>query len=372
MRYNSRKLQQSQRRITQLLLLWLGLSTTLGCLNFAGVAQAEDIPVEALNSFQNLWERNDRPVAQGAIRRTWTWGPAAFKTLTEPYTDTTPRQRSVAYYDKSRMEINNPTAVENSQWYVTNGLLVREMVSGQIQTGTATFSASNPAQIAVAGDPLEFNPGAPTYATFKAFASLNNDHRVSAQPGNFVTTRLDAVGQSSNDSSLASYNVHYSYYDQTLGHNIPDVFINFFKTTGIIYQDGAYRTGLLLDWVFACGLPLTEPFWIQTKVGGKDSTVLVQLFERRVLTYNPTNAVEWQVEMGNVGQHYYTWRYSSLTLPPTTTPGPVPATPPLVDSNPAFGSVEQLDGQDVLAIGNGSIKRTVVMGKPTVSIPPAF
>ena len=37
--------------------------------------------------------------------------------------------------------------------------------------------------------------------------------------------------------------------------------------------------------------------------------VLVQAFERRVLTYTPDNAPEWRVEMGNVGQHYYQWRY---------------------------------------------------------------
>ena len=37
--------------------------------------------------------------------------------------------------------------------------------------------------------------------------------------------------------------------------------------------------------------------------------VLVQPFERRVLTYTPSNAAGWHVEMGNVGRHYYSWRY---------------------------------------------------------------
>ena len=37
--------------------------------------------------------------------------------------------------------------------------------------------------------------------------------------------------------------------------------------------------------------------------------VLVQPFQRRVLTYSPDNPSGWQVEMGNVGRHYYLWRY---------------------------------------------------------------
>jgi hypothetical protein len=37
--------------------------------------------------------------------------------------------------------------------------------------------------------------------------------------------------------------------------------------------------------------------------------VLVQPFERRVLTYTPSNAPAWRVEMGNIGRHYYEWRY---------------------------------------------------------------
>ena len=37
--------------------------------------------------------------------------------------------------------------------------------------------------------------------------------------------------------------------------------------------------------------------------------VLVQAFERRIVTYTPDNPPGWQVEMGNVGQHYHGWRY---------------------------------------------------------------
>ena len=36
--------------------------------------------------------------------------------------------------------------------------------------------------------------------------------------------------------------------------------------------------------------------------------MLVQLFERRVLTYTPSNPTQYQVEFGNIGQHYHAWR----------------------------------------------------------------
>jgi hypothetical protein len=48
------------------------------------------------------------------------------------------------------------------------------------------------------------------------------------------------------------------------------------------------------------------------KVGGQPRDVLVQCFERRCLTYTPDNDPTWQVEAGNVGQHYYIWRYGAM------------------------------------------------------------
>jgi len=43
----------------------------------------------------------------------------------------------------------------------------------------------------------------------------------------------------------------------------------------------------------------------------------VQVFERRVLTYTASNDSAFQVEMGNIGQHYYQWRYGFSTSPST-------------------------------------------------------
>lgn len=43
----------------------------------------------------------------------------------------------------------------------------------------------------------------------------------------------------------------------------------------------------------------------------------MQGFERRVLTYTPSNPTAFRVEFGNIGQHYLLWRYNGK--PPTAT-----------------------------------------------------
>jgi hypothetical protein len=92
------------------------------------------------------------------------------------------------------------------------------------------------------------------------------------------------------------------------GHNIPQIFLDFVNAQGLIYENG-YRTGQLVQSNLVLGFPISEPYWIQVRVGGVVKDVLVQAFQRRVLTYSPDNATDWQVEMGNVGAHYYQWRY---------------------------------------------------------------
>ena len=70
------------------------------------------------------------------------------------------------------------------------------------------------------------------------------------------------------------------------------------------------------DALYVIGRPLAEPYWVHKRVAGAKHWVLVQAFERRVLTYNPANDPTWQIEMGNAGRHYYAWRYHKA--PPGT------------------------------------------------------
>jgi polysaccharide biosynthesis protein PslG len=260
----------------------------------------------ATPNFQRVWERTDRPVAEGRLSqpRSWLWGPqpgtAAHR---EPYSDSPEGSRLVQYFDKSRMEINNPASGQ-----VTNGLLVVELITGNVQVGDATFSDAAPAEQAVAGDPTEANPQGPTYASFRSVAYPVNTSKAPKRTGQRVIATLRRDGSVGEDAALARYGVDLGSYDETLGHNVPRVFTDFFGQRGLIYE-GGYRQGQVIDAIFAVGLPISEPYWARVKVGGVEKDVLMQAFQRRVLTYTPSNPAGFQVEMGNVGQHYLRWRY---------------------------------------------------------------
>jgi hypothetical protein len=91
------------------------------------------------------------------------------------------------------------------------------------------------------------------------------------------------------------------------------------NASGIVYESGEFvEAALFQNPYYATGFPVTEANWTQVLVGGQLKDVLVQCFERRCLTYTPSNAPEWRVEFGNVGQHYHTWRYDQ-PAPPTPT-----------------------------------------------------
>ena len=72
-----------------------------------------------------------------------------------------------------------------------------------------------------------------------------------------------------------------------------------------------FRDNPAFGGVLTIGLAITEPVWAEVRVNGVPRRVLIQAFERRVLTYTPSNDPAFQVEYGNIGRHYYTWRYQS-------------------------------------------------------------
>jgi len=240
------------------------------------------------------WGGGDGAVAAARVTRSWLYGPDAVTTRMEPYAESPGGMRTVIYFDKARMELTTPTSG------VSNGLLVTEMVSGGVQIGNGAFKPYRPAAIPVAGDALN-NDACPTYATLWSVASFGDvakDRRAAKNVGQPVTATIDGGGHVGDDATRAGY-AAIAQYDSNLGHNIPDVFWNWMQT-------------LPADWQTLLGLPITEPYWTQTRVGGTLTFVLMQAFERRVLTYTPDNAPAWQVEMGNVGLHFLLW-HDSLT-----------------------------------------------------------
>ncbi len=264
----------------------------------------------AHSAFFNTWAVPDAPVAMQAAPRSWLWGPTPFAVVDEPYAEFATALRLVEYFDKGRMEINDPSADRASPWFVSSGLLVTEMVTGQVQKGDSTFEARSPATVLVAGDPG--SPEAPTYASFASHTAPSHD--LTGQPLSGRIARDGTISPYTPTGDTSSYLS--ASYDPVSGHNIPAVFSDWMSQPGPILQQGHLTQGQLFDPLYLLGRPITEPYWADVLIDNNPATVLIQLYERRALTYNPANPPEWRVEMANVGRAYYDWRYASAPPPP--------------------------------------------------------
>ena len=300
--------QQRSRRV-QRHTAWsfLAVIALFGAVMAAWVAAPASAATGFANpAFQAQWQAGE------AVTPNF-WGPLslAHDGQQEQYVEAPGGSRLVQYFDKARMELTNPASGT-----VTNGLLATELITGREQVGDNSFLTLQPANVPVAGDPDNIGP---TYASINANAATLLANTPSA--ANTPTTRLlSATG------TLGTYTGAYASdpqgviaaYDADTQHNVPAAF-------------SAYRTkaGLL-----TIGFAISEPFWSNVKVAGTQKDVLVQAFQRRVLTYTPTNNDPFKVEMGNIGQHYYTWRYQSPQTQATATPS-VTAVPTVVgDTTP--------------------------------------
>jgi hypothetical protein len=213
----------------------------------------------------------------------------------EPYQESPDGARAVFYFDKARMEISDPNKNPNGTWYVTAGLLVRDLIAGQVQVGKDAYVPSAPANVPVTGDIVN-NPLSPTYASLAPLASIGNSIATNKSPnhaGQSVTSLLKADGTVV-PGAISDSAVTIGSYDDVLGHNIPKIFTDWMAKQSVSEQ-------------YLAGHPLTEPYWVDSIVGGTQKRVLMQAFERRVLTYTPSNPAAWQVESGNVGLDYRYW-----------------------------------------------------------------
>jgi outer membrane protein assembly factor BamB len=267
--------------------------------------------------FKNTWERVDKAVDEiPNVGRGFVWGPQTIFSGTETYNG---NQRTIQYFDKARMEVNNPNGNRNDLFFVTTGLLVKELVTGLQQDGDTAFSQKNPSNIQIAGDPNESggNAVAPTYESFKNVVTFVGDENA-AQPrnGQVLNQGINKAGLVSTVTPQENRTV--GGYDAVTKHNIADVFITYGQVEGLIWNGSQYLNGSVFfnNPTYVFGRPVTEPYWIQAQVAGVNRNILVQLFERRVLTYTPDNQPKDRVEMGNVGQHYYKWRYNTNQPPP--------------------------------------------------------
>lgn len=313
-------------RVIRLLLAVLMVALLAPSSQAAARPPAATEPGFVAPSFGTLWARTDRPVAQGTVARSWVWGPGPGPARTEPYKEAPGGLRTVQYFDKARMEVN-PAATPGGPWEVTTGLLVVEMVGGRVQTGDHDSLQRAPAEIPVAGDPDP--PGAgdplsPVYRSFATTASLPGGPARKA-PDRSGTPVTDTINRAGTVSPGPQSDVRYATYVPETGHNIPDIFWRYMNATGPVLNGDALEPGRLFDWVYVLGYPVTEAYWAVVRVDGKPQRVLIQLYQRRVLTYTPANDPAWQVQMGNAGAHYYRWRYGGdLSAPGVPAPSPTP------------------------------------------------
>jgi hypothetical protein len=256
------------------------------------------------SAFQRVWNRQDLAVTEQVTDRSWTWGPAPTSPLLrETYVEGVDGKRAVQYFDKSRMEINDPTADQNQLWYVTNGLLPIELITGRMQIGNNQFEFRGPARVSAIGDPDQF----PTYADLLPFYQSPG----AVNPGDLGKP---ATGMINPNGTISAFN-DFANDPATIlvrgenNHGVARAFMDFMNQEGLVYENGRYVRDQVYDPLFVFGLPVSGAYWVKVKVAGKEVPVLFQAFERRVLTYNPANQPAFRVEMGNVGQHYYLWRY---------------------------------------------------------------
>src|SRR5438105_1360038 len=120
-------------RFTSLMLLVALLAAAFAPAPLPAASAPPAAPLAPDPAFQQLWARTDQLVRAHDVARTWFWGDAPFARVYETFAGSPGGQRLVEYYDKSRMEVTNPGLKPTDPWYVTNGLLVKELMSGRIQ-----------------------------------------------------------------------------------------------------------------------------------------------------------------------------------------------------------------------------------------------
>jgi hypothetical protein len=271
-------------------------------------------------AFQRVWERTDTLVAQGKVKRSFYWGPQANSgPLQEDYAEGVGGKHLVQYFDKGRMEVNDPGADKNNPFYVTPGRLTIEMVKGAIQVGKNKYKHLYTPYIPIAGD-ADDTIG-PTYANFINFGPQvvgANAHVWQDKVGQKVISFVSREKGFGENAGYGASGITYVYYEPASGWNIPDVFMRYLNQDGLVLQNGKSQTARLSDpYFYVTGYPISNAYWSWAKIDGKPNvTVLIQLYERRVLTYVPSAPEGFKVQMGNIGQHYYSWRYQGAGKPP--------------------------------------------------------
>lgn len=264
----------------RILLIVGALAFLLPLIPYGSVAAASSF---ASPAFQQQWQRAEAGFPN-------FFGPLALAKdgTQEPYKEATGGQRLVQYFDKARMELTNGA--------LTNGLLTVELKSGRLQTGDNQFEQRSPARINIAGDP---GSNSVTYADLNQLPE--RDSQDMHPPLSFIGGQLLPVQNIPIPNVSFNPNSFYGPYVQDpSGRYGQYVFKPFYEFINAVPQGQA-----------VIGYPISPVVVTEVRIGGVPMFVLVQAFERRVLTLNGTNPPSSRLEFGNIGQHYYQWRYQT-------------------------------------------------------------
>jgi hypothetical protein len=306
--------------------MWLGGTALIGVALLLLIPfVAQGATAFASPAFQQQWNSVESVIPN-------FWGPLATARdgQTEPYAEGVfngqPGNRLVQYFDKARMEQTNPDRP------VTNGLLTVELKSGQLQLGDNSFQPRNPSFVGIAGDPDV--PG-PTYASL-ALLPEKDVQRTGTVSLAYDLASKQFIGVNPATDPATAFTSYQTDPGGRYGQNIPKAFWDFMQS---LPGPG---------WLAAMGYPISPAFATNVRVNGVDNTlVYVQAFERRVLTYTPNNAAGFKVEFGNIGQHYFRWRYtqdaggsvSPASTSTASTSTALPASTPSVTASPTVEPV---------------------------------
>ncbi|MCS7003038.1 MAG: hypothetical protein NZ518_09335, partial [Dehalococcoidia bacterium] len=172
----------------------------------------------------------------------------------------------VQYFEKGRLEDHRATTTDRV-WQFQYGLLVDELQQAN-------------ARLPIGGDASTL-----TYADLAALAS--------------PTKRIaPPAGYTGNTLTRPDGSVFIPFTTDLRagpGHTVPRWFWAYMNRADL-FPGG---------WLHDIGLPITEPVEATvTKGSVTGRRIIVQAFQRTILTYDPANPPEWQVERANVGTDY--------------------------------------------------------------------
>jgi len=280
-------------QVSQRILLVLACAL---CLSSTGLVHATS--TFASSAFGSQWQVGERSKSN-------FWGPlsTAHDGQMEKYKEAPGGQRLVQYFDKARMELTNPTSDT-----ITNGLLTVELKTGRVQFGNDTYEQRQPARVNIAGDP---GSNGPTYADLVQLQEhFPHKDQVEVGLSRYANGRFDILAF--NDPLYDVIGMGGTTDGNTLGTYLEDPSGRYGQYVFPAFADFIRSLSLPMDQT--TGYPTSPLFIAQVKIAGTPTYVAIQAFERRVLTYNPHNPGDAKVEFGNIGQHYYQWRYGNGTV----------------------------------------------------------